>query len=225
MMNDASVNKIIGIFTEAFEWNIPENPAPKTKTKKSAKTSEPKTKTTKKTPVKSETTPKKQTIKKTPSKPVPAPPVEKYVTDRTIYVPNRKIIYFTYTGEVNNKGQPHGKGKATYRSGNIYNGEWKESQRYGEGRLNYKNEDYYMGNWKNDVPCGKGMLKQTLITFDGIWSDFGKGKGSIYYFIDNRYYYGEWDNYKRCGQGKMSYQDGDTKYSFEGEWKDDKLNG
>ena len=281
MMNDASVDKIIGIFTEAFEWNsapsaeneggditssqelfalraklyyqllhiyIKKSKEAISETQKSvadsskktaSKTKTPKktpaksesvstTQTTKKTPAKSKNAPQTQTTKKTPAKsvpspqpspkPVPAPPVEKYVTVR-------KINDFTYTGEVNAKGQPHGKGRAAYQNGEVYDGEWRGGKRWGNGKLIYKNGDYYEGGWTKDIPYGSGTSKHSGNIFSGTWRGYTKGKGSIHYTADNRYYYGEWDNYKRCGQGKMSYSDNNIKYSYEGEWKDDKLSG
>lgn len=51
-----------------------------------------------------------------------------------------------------------GKGKYTFKNGDIYEGEWKQNNYHGKGTLLYHDGTYFKGLWKNDLKHGQGML-------------------------------------------------------------------
>ena len=67
---------------------------------------------------------------------------------------------YVYDGERNEKGDRHGKGKATLPNGDTYEGEYKNGVRHGYGEYlfygqnNAKYEGYYAENKKN----GQGVF-------------------------------------------------------------------
>lgn len=74
-----------------------------------------------------------------------------------------------YVGEWNDDGLKHGKGKMTYVSGNVYDGEWKRGQRHGEGVMHYNDGRMFHGEWHNNE-WSKGVLSYpNKDTWDGNW--------------------------------------------------------
>lgn len=74
-----------------------------------------------------------------------------------------------YVGEWNDDGLKHGKGKMTYVSGNVYDGEWKRGQRHGEGVMRYNDGRMFHGEWHNNE-WSKGVLSYpNKDTWDGNW--------------------------------------------------------
>lgn len=132
------------------------------------------------------------------------PPVEKPAAQdkKEIYILKIKTLLFgkgTYTGEINSYDEPHGKGEAVYKSGDIYNGEWKDGEWNGYGKLKYADGDVYEGEWKEGARHGIGTM--TYAT------------GTVYE--------GEWKNGKFDGDGKLTYADGTV---CEGHWEEGQLN-
>lgn len=76
---------------------------------------------------------------------------------------------YYYYGDMNAKGQPHGKGIAVYADNQYYYGDWMEGKRSGTGTwIHYhihvkpnKTDLYtyhqYVGSWANDLPDGEGF--------------------------------------------------------------------
>lgn len=76
---------------------------------------------------------------------------------------------FAYYGDVNENGEPHGKGIAVYADNQYYCGEWKNGFRDGSGvwvhyhmHLGKNVNDpvtfhEFIGNFKNDLPDGQGQ--------------------------------------------------------------------
>ena len=52
----------------------------------------------------------------------------------------------------------HGYGKLYWSGGNIYQGNWKKDVRHGYGKMTWSNGDVYEGNYKDDVPHGYGKI-------------------------------------------------------------------
>jgi Uncharacterized protein conserved in bacteria len=143
-----------------------------------------------------------------------------------------------YEGEVNEKGQPHGKGKIFY--------EWLE-------RDNTKTEIIiYEGEFQNGTYHGKGTLYNgDKIEFSGVFqngektyypyeNEFYYDKGAIefygdpsktktgntmkvYYTSGNLYYEGGWKNRQIAGDGTIYYINGKPKES--GNFKNGELEG
>ena len=78
--------------------------------------------------------------------------------------------------------KPHGHGKFSYQSGNIYKGEWKNGQRCGTGRyeMAVAGGDIYEGQWFNDKFHGEGKIikaENGKVAF-GVW-EHGSVKGEL----------------------------------------------
>jgi len=55
----------------------------------------------------------------------------------------------------------NGKGKHTYASGDVYDGEYKDDKKNGKGKFTFANGDVYEGEWKDDKMNGK--IKHTSL--------------------------------------------------------------
>lgn len=112
----------------------------------------------------------------------------------------------TYDGEINEREQPHGKGKYTHHneSGQVqqgyYEGEWKNNEKHGEGIHRYRNGDIYEGSWRNGMRYGRGKY--------------------TYHNTTSYSYEGDWKNNKKDGKGKMKFSNGDE---YDGDWKDNNM--
>lgn len=89
----------------------------------------------------------------------------------------------------------HGRGKCTYRNGDVYEGEWTDDQRSGQGTMAYSNEDVYAGEWACDQRHGFGILQHH------IRENQSKQRVEVKHE-------GRWQNDDRCGSGTTSYSDG-----------------
>lgn len=121
-----------------------------------------------------------------------------------------------YEGEVNNEGQPHGKGKLEY--------EWpKEKQ-----NTSILYMTLYEGEFQNGVYHGRGTLyKDDVIEFSGI---FQNGEKTYYYYQNEFYYdkgvisfYGDESKIKTGKTMKVYYTSGNLFY--EGGWKNGDIAG
>jgi len=144
-----------------------------------------------------------------------------------------------YDGDLNNNGNPHGRGKMTYANKNVYEGNWENGLKSGYGIMkimlvnniiplvNIK----YEGNWEN------GELRNGIITdYDGnrhtgewrpktiyegdIENNIPNGQGTMTFFsmFNNSIskYVGNWGNGLRNGQGTMTYYNGNK---YVGNWE------
>jgi len=105
-----------------------------------------------------------------------------------------------YEGQRNADGKPHGYGKVTFPTGDVYQGNWENGWRSGHGRSTFASGDIYEGNWENSKFSGHGK--------------FAYASGAIYE--------GNWENGKRNGQGKHTSASGVVQ---DGEWKDGNFKG
>ena len=114
---------------------------------------------------------------------------------------------------------PHGSGKAIYKDGTVYEGEWSRGKRNGQGKCTYSDR-IYSGAWVDDKRHGQGKI---------IWNKGGEWTGEFrdeerwngagtWYYTDGKYI-GPWANGKRHGQGKLIWDKGGE---WTGEFKDDK---
>jgi hypothetical protein len=62
-----------------------------------------------------------------------------------------------YQGQVNEKGQRHGKGVMLYDGGRLYEGHWANDRREGHGYEKYDNSNIFIGYFKNGKAHGKGL--------------------------------------------------------------------
>ena len=71
----------------------------------------------------------------------------------TVYLKDdkNKKLTFNYSGEVNDKNVPHGKGVAKFDNGDIYEGSFDNGVLTADTAVyTYKNGDKYRGSFKND---------------------------------------------------------------------------
>ena len=96
-----------------------------------------------------------------------------------------------------------------YDSGDVYEGETQNGKRHGKGKYTWADGDVFDGNWVDGKRTGKGRIT---------WSN-----GDTYE--------GEWKDGKLCGRGKLiqygKSASGETymKYSYDGEWLDNREHG
>ena len=112
-------------------------------------------------------------------------------------------------------GKPHGKGKITFSSGAIYEGEVKNGIICGQGTYIWPDRDKYVGEWKDGKQHGQGTFSRFgVISIGRITNNWG----------DLIVYVGEYKYGKKNGYGKSfsDYEDDNGKRHifFEGEWKD-----
>ena len=131
----------------------------------------------------------------------------------------KQIIRFPsaeYFGEVNKKGDPHGKGFVSFKNGFKYEGNWVNDQKDGAG-VQYQPED----NWLFKVLFKKGKIV-------GKGKDLERynwNKGNIITFNGGGEYIGTVRNGKRHGQGTMtwpSHEASNEPLKYVGGWKNDK---
>ena len=100
-----------------------------------------------------------------------------------------------YEGEVNEKNEKHGQGKMTWKSGDVYEGEWKDDEEHGKGKYTWTSGKVYEGEWKDGEEDGQGKMSD---------DEFGDK------------YEGEWKDGRKHGQGKLIDGNGNV---YEGKWK------
>ncbi len=123
------------------------------------------------------------------------------IATNTKTVEGEKMVYavdgtsFSYTGEVNEAGEPNGQGKATWDDGRSYEGQFANGKMHGkgkyadtkhqqvfegtmkdnyfdEGKMTYTDDNsYYQGTFKNGDPWNG-----TYYTADGSPTEIKEGK-------------------------------------------------
>ena len=150
-----------------------------------------------------------------------------------------------YDGELNDVGQPegrgvmyysdggiseggwrngllHGQGRRVSPQGDVFIGQWDSGKMHGQGRVRYTNRNYYEGGWNNDLQDGSGVE---------VWGDGSRFEGNYSYGLkngegrfmwpDGSYYCGEFVNDQIHGSGKYCW----TNREYEGEWSQNKMQG
>jgi len=64
-----------------------------------------------------------------------------------------------YEGELNDKGQRHGKGIMRYENGDVYEGDWKDGKMQGKGTMTNKKGAEYSARWKDGIRKTTPMYK------------------------------------------------------------------
>ena len=128
-----------------------------------------------------------------------------------------------------------------YKSGNYYNGEWKNGLKHGKGTLYYKDSNIlYQGDfiedkfevygeyhynkseyYVNQFQSGKTEEKGKLYDGDFIYHESKGNQLNIYKY--GNYYLGEWKNGKKHGRGKIYSEN--NKVLIDGYFIDDKYFG
>ena len=89
------------------------------------------------------------------------------------------------------KALQHGKGKMTWASGSVYEGEWKEGLQHGQGVYSLRSAagdiNVYEGEWEEGKKHGRG--KYTIVKRNAVLEQYD----------------GEWKENRRHGKGMCSY--------------------
>ena len=102
--------------------------------------------------------------------------------------------------------QREGKGRCVYALGDVYDGEWKDGERSGEGKMITVDGNEYVGQWKKGAKHGRGKMTYAPYEED----------------TPREVYHGAWKDDVRSGQGRHTYSDGSSYY---GTWQADARHG
>lgn len=100
-----------------------------------------------------------------------------------------------YSGSVDEKGSPNGKGKCTFTDGSTYTGDFVHGALTGEGIYEYQNGDIFMGTFENDQQIkGKYYQKDQHRYFEGSFKDDvpDPDNGTYYNVSEVKIVNGEW---------------------------------
>lgn len=141
-------------------------------------------------------------------------------------VPNNKITYKSgkiYEGVIEG-GCPNGLGKMTYSdTGDVYEGNFSNSEFSGAGVYKYSNGDVFEGNYENEQKNGHGVMTYANgNSYEGEYkNDVRSGKG-VFIWASGAKYTGSFADDLKNGSGIMVYENGDI---FEGTFKNDMRDG
>ncbi|KAG5487044.1 hypothetical protein LSCM1_07714 [Leishmania martiniquensis] len=108
-----------------------------------------------------------------------------------------------YVGTIDENGEMAGYGKATWHSGDTYEGEWLNGMMHGKGTYTWADGDYYHGEYVRGRMEGCGEMKDATGLYTGEWADdMRQGYGRMVYSGGN-VYEGEWLAGMRHGTGKL----------------------
>ncbi|MEM7659455.1 MAG: protein kinase, partial [Bacteroidota bacterium] len=124
----------------------------------------------------------------------------------------------SYQGGENEAGLPEGTGKAVYKNGDVYEGEWVNGLPHGQGIQQYQNGNVYEGQFAHGVKQGRGMFTyKSGDRYEGAYQQ-GKmnGQGTFFY-ADGEKYIGGFQADAIEGMGR--YVDANDSILGEGVWK------
>ena len=121
-----------------------------------------------------------------------------------------------YIGQLNEAGEPNGKGTYYWASGDRYEGDFVNGNRTGKGIYYWPNGNRYEGDFVNGNRTGKGIYY--WLDGDRYEGDFVDnvriGKGTYYWASGNRYE-GDWVAGDMTGKGILYWASGDR---YEGDF-------
>lgn len=125
-----------------------------------------------------------------------------------------------YEGELMQK-YPNGKGKMIWPDGSTFEGQFLNGCRV-KGQFHYPNGVIYEGGFKKNMR--QGTAKEVYPNGDMFVGEFlnDKRKKGIYTFADGRVFEGEYENGCSEGRGKQTWPDGTT---YKGDWHKDMRHG
>ena len=128
-----------------------------------------------------------------------------------------------YVGEKDAKGKKHGKGRETFATGIVYEGEYEHGWMTGKGRMTYPSGGVFEGEYKRLKQQGFGRSTAASgAVREGRYKD-GRAEGKCRYtYANGDVHEGVCKNGKWEGKGRMTYASGDV---FNGEYKGGKKEG
>nr|CCC94105.1 putative protein kinase [Trypanosoma congolense IL3000] len=113
-----------------------------------------------------------------------------------------------YIGTVDEEGRMSGLGRAVWKSGDTYVGEWLNDVMDGRGVYTWADGDRYEGEYRCGSQNGFGVLRDAIGVYTGDWvDDMRQGRGKMEYACGD-VYEGEWFANMRHGQGKLTEMNG-----------------
>ncbi|XP_062444682.1 radial spoke head 10 homolog B-like isoform X1 [Rhea pennata] len=147
----------------------------------------------------------------------------------TIYYNRGRTSWYSGDWVNNNK---EGWGVRRYKSGNIYEGQWKKNVRHGKGRMRWLTANQeYAGQWEYGIQHGFGthiwfLQRMPLSQYplrNKYIGDFVNGNRhghGRFIYASGAMYDGEWVCNKKHGRGKFVFKNG---HVYEGEFVDDHI--
>lgn len=121
------------------------------------------------------------------------------------------------------QGKSNGKGILTFTNGNKYLGDWQDSHRQGQGKLLFREGHTYVGGFVKSKMRGKGIMRYVNgDSYDGDWENDRPNGSGAYSFNNGDRYEGNFANGSFDGEGTMFYGDGSR---YEGLWQESKKHG
>ena len=131
----------------------------------------------------------------------------------------------SYSGEWSN-GVMHGKGVYSWVDGTTYEGDFDKNEMTGKGKYTWSDGSTYVGDVVRGVRHGTGTMQLSVIpvVYEGQWEDGKRNGQGVIYYDENKSskYAGGWSKGKRSGKGILIYETGNV---YEGEWSNDQKNG
>ena len=131
----------------------------------------------------------------------------------------------------------HGHGTCTWANGDTYEGDWKDGKKHGRGTYTWADGTYYEGEFADGNFNGFGKkVYSSGDVYEGQWKDDKRTGHGTYTWTNGDTYEGDWKDGKRCGVGRMvmygkagpdALNAGEVfiKYSYDGEWLDNREHG
>lgn len=130
-----------------------------------------------------------------------------------------------YVGEVNSRGEPHGKGDMRFRCGDHYSGGFKDGKRDGSGVYTFAKGSVlsYEGEYRLGKREGRGLIRyRNGDRFEGGFKEGEKhGWGTYYKHIDGyreESHYGQYHMGLKFGRFTKTDKDHRQSYYYENEW-------
>ncbi|XP_063284939.1 radial spoke head 10 homolog B [Pelobates fuscus] len=135
----------------------------------------------------------------------------------TIYYNAEQTSWYEGDWIMNTK---EGWGVQCFKSGNIYEGQWKNNRFNGEGCMRWlSSNEEYMGQWVNGIQNGHGahtwFIKRVAGSQYSLRNEYvgnfvdGQREGhGVFYYANGAMYDGEWNNNKKHGMGKFVFKNG-----------------
>lgn len=129
-----------------------------------------------------------------------------------------------------------GRGRISWSNGAFFDGEWLDGMMV-EGKYSFADGSVYEGGFKNGKYDGYGKRIYTSgDKYEGLWQSGSRHGNGVYTWADGDVYDGKWKDDKRCGVGRMvmygkagpdALNAGEVfiKYSYDGEWLDNREHG
>eukprot|EP00792_Barthelona_sp_PAP020_P006209 TRINITY_DN2933_c5_g4_i1.p1 TRINITY_DN2933_c5_g4~~TRINITY_DN2933_c5_g4_i1.p1 ORF type:complete len:359 (+),score=108.45 TRINITY_DN2933_c5_g4_i1:38-1114(+) len=112
----------------------------------------------------------------------------------------------TYTGERDELGRRHGKGRNEFPSGAVYEGDYTAGKREGKGIYKFPDGSIYEGAYVANLRHGTGKLTfADGSSYEGEWVEGMKSGEGVYVYISKDTYKGHWEKDQKHGDGSYTF--------------------